>query len=129
MLVRPGGLLAAGGLGGGYGNGFEDLDFRLEVRAPGGKIVFTPASVVTHHESVTEGRFDSSAANTERLMARWIDRFDRLGFRFDSDFRRTARPLVVAADRPGVSVVVVADRSIWTIAPCLENIWYTTGAQ
>ena len=38
-------------------------------------------------------------------------------------------PLTVPPDRPGVSVVVVADRSISTIAPCLENIWYTTGAQ
>jgi GT2 family glycosyltransferase len=26
-------------------------------------------------------------------------------------------------------VVVAANRSIWTIAPCLENLWYTTGAQ
>ena len=36
---------------------------------------------------------------------------------------------MVPPERPGVSVIVVADRSIWTIAPCLENVWYTTGAQ
>jgi GT2 family glycosyltransferase len=128
MLVRPEVFVAAGGFDEGYVNGYEDVDFCLEVRARGGKIVFTPASVVTHHESVTEGRFDASAANTERLMARWIDRFEER-FQYDVDFRRTARAQVPAPDRPGVSVVVVADRSIWTIAPCLENLWYATGAQ
>jgi len=128
MLVRPEVFLAAGGFDEGYVNGYEDVDFCLEVRARGGKIVFTPASVVTHHESVTEGRFDASAANTERLMARWIDRFDDQ-FPYDVDFRRTARAAAHAPERPGASVVVVADRSIWTIAPCLENVWYTTGAQ
>jgi GT2 family glycosyltransferase len=130
MLVRPEIFHAIGGFDEGYVNGYEDVDLCLEVRSRGGKIVFAPASVVTHHESVSEGRFDSSAANTERLMARWIDRIDRLDrFTFDVDFRTTARPLVVPPQRPGVSVVVVADRSIWTIANCLENIWYTTGAQ
>jgi GT2 family glycosyltransferase len=125
MLVRPEVFHALGGFDEGYVNGYEDVDLCLEVRSRGHKVVFTPASVVTHHESVSEGRFDSSAANTERLMARWIDRFDR----FDVDFRRTARPLDVAPERAGVSVVVVAPRAIWTIAPCLENLWYTTGAQ
>ncbi len=129
MLVRPEVFLAVGGFDEGYVNGYEDIDFCLQVRSRGRKIVFTPASVVTHHESVSEGRFDASAANTERLMARWIDRFDQPPFQFDVDFRRTAQPLAVAPDRPGVSVVVVADQSIWTIAPCLENVWYTTGAQ
>jgi GT2 family glycosyltransferase len=128
MLVRPEVFLAAGGFDEGYVNGYEDVDFCLEVRARGGKIVFTPASVVTHHESVTEGRFDASAANTERLMARWIDRFEER-FSYDVDFRRAVRALAPAPERPGASVVVVADRSIWTIAPCLENLWYTTGAQ
>ena len=129
MLVRPEVFRALGGFDEGYLNGYEDVDLCLEARARGYKIVFTPASVVTHHESVSEGRFDSSAANTERLMARWIDRFDELGFHFDADLRRAARPLAVPADRPGFSVVVAANRSIWTIAPCLENLWYTTGAQ
>ncbi len=129
MLVRPEVFRAAGGFDEGYVNGYEDVDLCLTLRARGYKIVFTPDSVVTHHESISEGRFDSSAANTERLMARWIERFDRHEFRFDNDFRRTARPLAVPADRPGVTVVVVATRSIWTIAPCLENVWYTTGAQ
>ncbi len=128
MLVRPEIFLTAGGFDEGYVNGYEDVDFCLEVRARGGKIVFTPASVVTHHESVTEGRFDASAANTERLMARWIDRFEDR-FQYDVDFRRAASAVVPADERPGVSVVVVADRSIWTIAPCLENLWYTTGGQ
>jgi GT2 family glycosyltransferase len=129
MLVRPEVFRALGGFDEGYVNGYEDVDFCLEVRARGLKIVFSPDSVVTHHESVSEGRFDSSAANTERLMARWIERFDDLGLRFDADLRRSARALAVAPDRPGFSVVVVADRSIWTIAPCLENVWYTTGRQ
>jgi len=128
MLVRPEVFLTVGGFDEGYVNGYEDVDFCLEVRARGGKIVFTPASVVTHHESVSEGRFDASAANTERLMARWIDRFEDR-FAYDVDFRRSARALAAAPERPGVSVVIVADRSIWTIAPCLENLWYTTGAQ
>ena len=128
MLVRPEVFLTVGGFDEGYVNGYEDVDFCLEVRSRGGKIVFAPASVVTHHESVTEGRFDASAANTERLMARWLDRFDDR-FAYDIDFRRTARAIAAASERPGVSVVVVADRSVWTIAPCLENLWYTTGAQ
>ena len=101
MLVRPEVFLTVGGFDEGYVNGYEDVDFCLEVRARGGKIVFTPASVVTHHESVTEGRFDASAANTERLMARWIDRFDESGSQYDVDFRRTARALARRAGAPG----------------------------
>jgi len=125
MLIRPEVFREHGGFDEAFVNGGEDVDLCLKVSRSGRKIVFTPASVVVHHESATDGRFRFAAANADRLNNLWLDRFDA----FDIDFRPLARPIAADLARPGVSIVVVVHDALWTVAPCLENIRYTIGAQ
>lgn len=75
-----------------YRNGFEDVDLCLRLRElrPGGFRV-VPASVVTHFESRTPGRYDRVDENRERFLLRWSRSvpsadaafYDRLGFRLE----------------------------------------------
>ena len=125
MLMRPDVFREHGGFDEAFVNGGEDVDLCLKVWRSGRKIVFTPASVVVHHESQTDGRFRFAAANADRLNGLWLDRFDA----FDVDFRPLARTIAVDPARPGASVVVVVHDALWTVAPCLENIRFTLGAQ
>ena len=125
MLARPEVFRALGGFDEAFVNGGEDVDLCLKVGRAGHKIVFSPDSVVIHHESVSDGRFRFAAANADRLNNLWIDRFDA----FDIDFRKFARPAVVDPARPGASVIVVVHDALWTVAPCLENVRFTMGAQ
>ena len=125
MLMRPEVFREHGGFDEAFVNGGEDIDLCLKVWRSGRKIVFTPASVVVHHESASDGRFRFAAANADRLNGLWLDRFDA----FDIDFRPLARPIAADPARPGVSVVVVVHDALWTVAPCLENIRFTLGAQ
>jgi GT2 family glycosyltransferase len=125
LLIRPEVFRDAGGFDEAFVNGGEDVDLCLKVWSSGRKIVYTPHSVVVHHESISDGRFRFAAANADRLNRLWIDRFDA----FDVDFRKFARPLVVDPGRPAASVIVVVHDALWTVAPCLENIRYTLGPQ
>jgi GT2 family glycosyltransferase len=125
MLARPAVFNELGGFDEAFVNGGEDVDLCLKVWRSGRKIVFTPDSVVIHHESVSDGRFRFAAANADRLNSLWIDRFDA----FDIDFRKFARPALVDPARPGASVIVVVHDALWSIAPCLENVRFTMGAQ
>jgi GT2 family glycosyltransferase len=125
MLVRPEVFRAVGAFDEGFVNGYEDVDLCLKVWKTGAKIVYTPESVVVHHESISEGRFTCDAANVDRLNRLWMDRFDA----FDIDLRREALAAVIDPRRTGASVIVPMYDAIWTLAPCLENLRYTTGAQ
>jgi GT2 family glycosyltransferase len=125
MLIRPDVFREHGGFDEAFVNGGEDVDLCLKVWRSGRKIVFTPASVVVHHESASDGRFRFAAANADRLNGLWLDRFDA----FDIDFRPLARPIAADPARPGASVIVVVHDALWTVAPCLENIRFTLGAQ
>ena len=125
MLARSEVFREVGGFDEGFVNGGEDVDLCLRVGRSGRKIIFTPLSVVLHHESVSDGRFRFAAANADRLNNLWIDRFDA----FDIDFRRLAHPIAAAPARPGASVVVVVHDELWSVAPCLENVRFTSGAQ
>jgi GT2 family glycosyltransferase len=125
MLIRPEVFQAVGAFDEGYVNGYEDVDLCLKVWKTGAKIVYTPDSVVVHHESVSEGRFACDAANIDRLNRAWMSTFDA----FDVDLRREARPAAIDPLRRGTSVIVPMRDAIWTLAPCLENLRYTTGRQ
>ena len=125
MLMRPDVFREHGGFDEAFVNGGEDVDLCLKVWRSGRKIVFTPASVVVHHESASDGRFRFAAANADRLNSLWLDRFDA----FDVDFRPLARPIAADPARPGASVIVIVHDALWTVAPCLENIRFTLGAQ
>ena len=125
MLLRPEVHRAVGGFDEGYVNGYEDVDLCLKVWKTGAKIVYTPDSVVVHHESKTDGRFARENSNLDRLNRRWIREFDA----FDLDPRRDIPTAVIDPSRPGTSVIIPMYDDLWSIAPCLENVRYTTGSQ
>ena len=120
LLVRAAAFAAVGGFDQGFENGYEDIDLCLRVAEQGGRTLFVAESVVTHHEAVSGGRFMHEAANLDRLQLRWMERLP--GDWFDHDYRRQAAQAPARPGRPGVSVVVVAQDAIATIAPCLENL-------
>jgi GT2 family glycosyltransferase len=56
-------------------NGHEDIDLCFRYRAAGSAVVYRPDCVVTHHESVSEGRMASRPHNLARTFRKWRDRF------------------------------------------------------
>jgi GT2 family glycosyltransferase len=54
-----------------YVNGLEDADLCLKIREKGYDIIFSPKSVVIHHEGLSSGRFSANTANTDIFMKRW----------------------------------------------------------
>jgi GT2 family glycosyltransferase len=125
MLMRPEVFNQLRGFDEGYRNGYEDVDLCLRVKEAGHHILYTPHSVVTHHESMSDGRFHAGWANDERLAETWVGRFEA----FEFDFRRLARQAPEDPERPGVAVVVVVRDNLLTVAPCLENVRYNIGPQ
>jgi len=71
MLVPRKLFLFLGGFDEAFINGFEDLDFCFRARSKGFKVVYTPKSVVIHHESKTPGRHDHHAHNARLFASRW----------------------------------------------------------
>jgi GT2 family glycosyltransferase len=125
MLVRGEVFRAAGAFDEGFVNGYEDVDLCLKVAQTGAKIVYTPESVVVHHESVSEGRFKADTYNMTRLTQRW----QALLTSYDVDFRRDIQPLAIDPARAATSVIVPMRDALWSLAPCLENLRYTTSDQ
>ncbi len=54
-----------------YVNGLEDIDLCLKIKKAGYDIIYTPKSVVTHYESISEGRFQLNKSNSDLYMSRW----------------------------------------------------------
>ena len=118
MLVKAEVFHALGGFDEAYVNGYEDMDLCFKVREAGHRILYSPESVLVHHESVSDGRFLQAAHNEDLLNRRWMDRFTA----FDVDCRREPPPAAPAPGRPGLSLVVPVKDALRTIAPCLENL-------
>jgi GT2 family glycosyltransferase len=76
MLVPRELFLSLGGLDESFINGFEDLDFCFRARSKGFKVMYTPESVVIHHESKTPGRHDHHAHNARLFASRWLPSVD-----------------------------------------------------
>lgn len=125
LLTRADVFNAVGGFDEGYLNGYEDVDFCLKVRATGGRIIYTPDSVVIHHESVSDGRFLKALENIELLHRRWMGRFTG----FNRDTHTGAAPGGTDPNRPGVSIVTVTRNCLESIAIFLENLLLHTGWQ
>ena len=125
MLLRAEVFRAAGAFDEGFVNGYEDVDLCLKIAQTGAQIVYTPESVVVHHESVSEGRFKADTYNMTRLTQRW----QALLKAYDVDFRRDIQPLAIDPRRAATSVIVPMRDAIWSLAPCLENLRYTTGGE
>jgi GT2 family glycosyltransferase len=78
LAIRRAEFERLGGFDTSYRNSFEDVDLCLRVRAGGGRVVYAPASVAYHWESMTEGRVSpQDMRNYELFMERWGDRFEQ----------------------------------------------------
>jgi len=62
-----------------YKNGVEDIDLCLKVREKGFKVIYTPKSVLYHHEGKTPGRFADVAENLQLFFSRWGSKFNNKG--------------------------------------------------
>jgi Glycosyltransferase like family 2 len=71
LLMRRSLFDAIGGFDEEYVNGWEDVDLCLRVREAGYKVIYQPESVLTHHESISSGRFDREKVNAERFLSLW----------------------------------------------------------
>lgn len=118
MLVRADVFRRMGGFDEAYRNGYEDVDLCLKVREAGLRIAYTPESVLVHHESVSEGRFDRNRENEDLLNRRWMGRFTD----FDVDRRRSRPPPPRPGSWPPIAVVVPTRDALHFIAPCLEDL-------
>lgn len=118
MLIRAEVFQALGGFDEAFRNGYEDVDLCFKAREAGHRVVYTPESVLIHHESVSDGRFLNSSENEDLLNRRWMGRFTS----FDAD-RRASRPAGPdPGARPPVSVLVPTKDSLRVIAVCLEDL-------
>jgi GT2 family glycosyltransferase len=71
--VRREAFEAAGGFDEGFWNGNEDVDLCLRLNVAGWRLVYEPACVATHHESVSgPERFSRLGDNERRLTDRWL---------------------------------------------------------
>ncbi len=128
LLIRREVFEAIGGFDEGYINGYEDVDLCFKVKEQGWRIVYTPKSVLVHHESVSPGRHQRDIENRNRLHLRWLGRFTA----FDEEPGSPAAGAfgaLPASPRPGVAVVVQLGRSLATIASCLDRLLRYTGPQ
>jgi GT2 family glycosyltransferase len=80
-------------------NGHEDIDLCFRYGQAGKRVIYNPDCVVTHHESVTEGRMLSRPRNLERTFRKWRNRLDQDDFRYsvpESERGRPDTPLSIA---------------------------------
>ena len=72
VLIRRAAFEEVGGFDERYWNGYEDIDLCLKLGERGWKVMYEPASVVTHIESASGSeRFRLTDQNVARLMSRW----------------------------------------------------------
>ena len=72
MLVPRKLFLSLDGFDESFINGFEDLDFCFRVRNKGFKVMYTPETIVIHHESRTPGRHTYHDHNARLFTSRWL---------------------------------------------------------
>lgn len=124
LAIRSELFSAVDGFDEAYVNGCEDIDLCLKVREMGNRVVYTPESVLVHHESVSDGRFLYVSENLIHFHKQWMHRYP--GF---------VQPKVGSPETgrdphsPGVSIILVTRDSLSTIAPCLEGLAKCAGAQ
>ena len=123
FLIRREVFEKLGGFDEGFVNGYEDIDLCLRVRQADGRIIYTPDSVVIHHESVSDGRFSHTDQNIVRLHQKWLGQFEA----FDVDQRTTRWVNEPGPSRPRQSVVVAMRDALSWAAPSVEGIFENLG--
>jgi GT2 family glycosyltransferase len=124
LMVRREAFEAAGGFDEGYGNGYEDVDLCLTLQAAGGRLVYEPASCLTHFEAILEPeRWRKVEHDVARMQARW-------GGRVAPDWRLDATGLLAAnvaapngPREPGMtSVVLLAYNQLAYNEACVASV-------
>lgn len=82
FLVSRSDYFAVGGLDERYVNGMEDMHFCLATLQRGKKILYNPASRVTHFESRSENRHAAMAENIRLFMEYWAGRIVQDDYRY-----------------------------------------------
>jgi len=73
LMVRRSVFLDARGFDEGYWNGYEDVDLCFTLRKMGYHLVYSPGSVLIHHESKSgPERFARAGQNIRRLHQKWL---------------------------------------------------------
>ena len=75
MMVRREAFEAAGGFPDAFGVALGDVDFCLSLRDAGYRVIFEPAAVMIHHESLTRGAEDTG--EKKKRFAAEVARFRR----------------------------------------------------
>jgi len=99
MAVRREEFLRLGMFDEAFVNGHEDIDLCMRYARAGKRVIYRPDCVVTHHESVSDGRMDHRQENLARTMNKW--RYDLVQDDFTYGVRLAERktpgePLVFA---------------------------------
>ena len=114
-----------------FWNGYEDVDLCFRISAAGKRLVYQPASVVTHHESQSgPERFRQARQNVVRLHQKWLGKIQP-DFVVQADGQIIAtgtgrfadyRPAKTGEDSCAVSIIVLARNQLEHTRACLESI-------
>ena len=98
VLVRRSTFFELGKFDEGFWNGYEDVDLCLKIKDRGERIIYEPASVITHFESASgPERFRRVDDNVVRLLDRWSGRVT-IDIHVNADGEITADPDGVFGD-------------------------------
>lgn len=100
LMIRRELFFSLNGFDTNYINGYEDVDLCFKVRERGLRVVYSPESVLYHHESVSDGRFKNTGENILRLHKKWWGK---------------VLPDIVPITRPLTSIII----------PCLNQLDFT----
>lgn len=137
LLVRRSAFVDAGGFDEHYWNGYEDVDLCLRLRQLGHLIVYTPQSVLVHHESKSgPERFARAGHNIRLLHQKWLGKITP-DFTITDDGKIIATgdgtifPYTGQSSHPGagtrqrahlVSIVILTFNQLDKTRDCIESI-------
>ncbi len=137
LLVRRSAFVDAGGFDENYWNGYEDIDLCLRLGELGHLIVYTPQSVLVHHESKSgPERFARAGHNIRLLHQKWLGKIIP-DFTITEDGKITATanatifPYTGQSSQPGagarqrarlVSIVILTFNQLDKTGDCIESI-------
>lgn len=105
-----------------FRHGFEDVDFCLNARAAGLRVVYDPGSVIYHYGQQTPGRMDAEAENWKLFQSVWGGKVERDLRRLTEEYtaaneRNASRPRLRARPEPGLHLAVdLSDANAFTWA-------------
>jgi len=133
LFVRREIFEQVGGFDEEFWNGYEDVDLCLKISAAGKRLVYQPASVVTHHESQSgPERFRRAPQNIARLHQKWLGKVQP-DFIIHEDGRVNPTGVGRFTDyppaKPGeekksrvVSIIILAFNQLEHTRACLESL-------